>query len=53
MSNIEVFYQEAAELQTDVSVRYVKSGLEDIKYYAETVIKPDLDNYEQNVVEAK
>lgn len=50
MSKIEVFYQEAAELQTDVSLKYVKSGLEEIKQFVKNNVKPNLELFINDTV---
>lgn len=43
--DFDVCFQGDVKLDTGVDVRYIKSGEEDIKYYVNTVAKPEIDGY--------
>lgn len=50
--DFNVYFQDDVRLCTEVNVDYIKSGEEDIKYYVDTVAKPEIDAYTagQNLV---
>lgn len=43
--DFDVYFQQDVKLDTQVNVEYIKSGEEEIKYYVETVSKPEIDAY--------
>lgn len=46
-AELEVLFQDDAQFDVSVDVRYIKSGEEEIKYYVENSAKPELNDYTQ------
>ena len=42
---IEVYYQDAVDLELDLQLMYIKSGEAEIQKYVDEVAKPDIDSY--------
>ena len=43
--DLEVFFQDEVILDAELSISYIKSGEDEIKYYLETVSKLEIDSY--------